>query len=277
MPAAVRHGMDELAEQLARPHSRSAMSEVDRHRQEPASTFDQVAIDKATEYAAEDADVTLRLWQRAEAAAGRRAHDHGLRDAGAAAGAGAGAHGAARHLDRPAGAVAAVRRVRADARRGSKPRSSELAGEPINPGSPKQLGDILFGKMGLPGGTKTKTGAWSTARAVLEELAEQGHELPQKILDWRQVSKLNSTYTDALPGYVNPETHRVHTTYALAATTTGRLSSIRAEPAEHPGPHRGRPQDPPRLHRRRRATSWSPPTIRRSSCGCSPRSPTSRR
>ncbi len=102
---------------------------------------------------------------------------------------------------------------------------SAIAGERFNPGSPKQLGDILFGKMGLPGATKTPTGAWSTRANVLEELAEQGHELPQKILDWRQVSKLRSTYTDALPSYVNPKTDRVHTSYALAATTTGRLSS----------------------------------------------------
>ena len=113
----------------------------------------------------------------------------------------------------------------AQKRRALEAEISKLAGEPLNPGSPKQLGDILFGKMGLPGGTKTKTGAWSTGARVLEELAEQGHELPQKILDWRQVSKLKSTYTDALPGYVNPTTHRVHTSYALAATTTGRLSS----------------------------------------------------
>ncbi|HEX2216348.1 MAG TPA: DNA polymerase, partial [Xanthobacteraceae bacterium] len=91
--------------------------------------------------------------------------------------------------------------------------------------SPKQLGDILFGKMGLPGATKTPTGAWSTRANVLEELAEQGHALPERILEWRQVSKLRSTYTDALPSYVNPDTGRVHTSYALAATTTGRLSS----------------------------------------------------
>jgi DNA polymerase-1 len=101
----------------------------------------------------------------------------------------------------------------------------KLAGEPINPGSPKQLGDILFGKMKLPGGSKTKTGAWSTGARTLEDLAEQGHALPQKILDWRQVTKLKSTYTDALPNFINPETRRVHTSYALAATTTGRLSS----------------------------------------------------
>ena len=101
----------------------------------------------------------------------------------------------------------------------------EDAQETFSVSSPKQIGDILFGKMGLSGGTKTKTGAWSTTAQVLDDLAEQGHALPSKILEWRQVSKLKSTYTDALPTYVNPQTHRVHTTYALAATTTGRLSS----------------------------------------------------
>jgi DNA polymerase-1 len=102
---------------------------------------------------------------------------------------------------------------------------AELAGEKFNLGSPKQLGDILFGKLGLPGASKTPTGAWSTRANVLEELAEQGHELPQKILDWRQISKLKSTYTDQLPAHVNAQTGRVHTSYALAATTTGRLAS----------------------------------------------------
>ena len=79
--------------------------------------------------------------------------------------------------------------------------------------------------MGLPGGSKTKTGQWSTSAQVLEDLAAEGHELPRKIVDWRQLTKLKSTYTDALPGYIHPETKRVHTSYALAATTTGRLSS----------------------------------------------------
>jgi DNA polymerase-1 len=100
-----------------------------------------------------------------------------------------------------------------------------LAGEPFNLGSPKQLGDILFGKIGLPGAKKTATGAWSTSASVLDDLAEEGHELPARILEWRQIAKLKSTYTDALQNYVNPRTHRVHTSYALAATTTGRLSS----------------------------------------------------
>lgn len=79
--------------------------------------------------------------------------------------------------------------------------------------------------MGLPGGSKTKTGQWSTSAQVLEDLAAEGAELPRKIVDWRQLTKLKSTYTDALPSYIHPETKRVHTSYALASTTTGRLSS----------------------------------------------------
>ena len=149
-----------------------------------------------------------------------------LRDAGAADAGGAGAHGASAAFP-STGQV--LSRLSSDfaqeagrARAGDQ-RARRRAGQSV--GSPKQLGDILFGKMGLPGGTKTKTGQWSTGARELEELAEQGHELPRKILDWRQVSKLRSTYTEALPNYVNPTTQRVHTSYALAATSTGRLSS----------------------------------------------------
>jgi DNA polymerase-1 len=102
----------------------------------------------------------------------------------------------------------------------------DIAGEPLNPGSPKQIGDILFGKMKLAGARKTKTGAWSTSASVLDDLAEEGHLLPTKILEWRQIAKLQSTYTDLLPSFVNPDTGRVHTNFALASTTTGRLSSF---------------------------------------------------
>src|SRR6266702_3540737 len=187
-------------------------------------TFDCVAVEKAAEYAAEDADVTLRLWQLLKP---RLASER--------------VSSVYETLERPLVAVLArmerrgisidrqvLSRLSGEFAQRAGALEAEiqvLAGEPLNPGSPKQLGDILFGKFGLPGGTKTKTGQWSTGARALEELAEQGHALPQKILDWRQVSKLRSTYTDALPGYVNPTTHRVHTSYALAATPTGRLSS----------------------------------------------------
>ena len=160
----------------------------------------------------------------AEAAARRRRAGLRLRAAGAAAGPGAGAHGRARHLGRPADASPAVGRVRA-ARRGARGRRLRAAGERFTIGSPKQLGDILFGKMGLPGGSKTKSGQWSTTAQLLEELAAEGHELPRRIVDWRQLTKLKSTYTDALPEYINPETKRLHTSYALASTPTGRISS----------------------------------------------------
>jgi DNA polymerase-1 len=188
-------------------------------------TFDCVGIDKAAECAAEHADITLRLWQVLK-----------LRLA---------AEGVARvyeTLERPLLPVLARMERRgisidrevlsrlsgefAQKAAGLEAEIRAIAGEEFNPGSPKQLGDVLFGKMGLPGGKKTKTGAWSTSASVLEELAEEGHELPQKILGWREVSKLKSTYTDALPGFVHPRTHRVHTSFALASTSTGRLASF---------------------------------------------------
>jgi DNA polymerase I len=187
-------------------------------------SFDQVPIDRATEYSAESADVILRLWRvlKPRLVAERMTTVYET-------------------LERPLVSVLArmerrgisidrqvLSRLSGDfAQTAARVEAElqELAGEPINVGSPKQIGDILFGRMGIPGGTKTKTGAWSTSAQILDDLAEQGHEFAKKILEWRQVSKLKSTYTDALPTYVNQQTHRVHTTYALAATTTGRLSS----------------------------------------------------
>ena len=216
------HGLDALAEsQLG--HATMSYGELTGSGKGKL-TFDQVAIDRATAYSAEDADVILRLWQvlKPRLIAERMTAVYET-------------------LERPLVGVLArmerrgisidrqvLARLSGDfAQTAARVESEiqEIAGEPINVGSPKQLGDIIFGKMGLPGGSKTKTGAWSTSAQVLDELAEQGHEFPKKILEWRQVSKLKSTYTDALPTYVHPQTHRVHTTYALAATTTGRLSS----------------------------------------------------
>jgi DNA polymerase-1 len=187
-------------------------------------TFGQVAIDRATAYSAEDADVALRLWTvlKPRLVADRMTAVYETLERPLVSVLGRmerrGISIDRQVLSRLSGDFAqTAARVEAELQ--------ELAGEPINVGSPKQIGDILFGKMGLPGGTKTKTGAWSTSASILDDLAEQGYDFPKKILEWRQVSKLKSTYTDALPTFVNPQTHRVHTTYALAATTTGRLSS----------------------------------------------------
>ncbi len=216
------HGMDTLSERFL-GHKPIAFSEVAGSGRNFVG-FARVAVDRATEYAAEDADVTLRLWralkprlaaerlttvyetlERPMIAALARMERRGVsidRDM----------------LSRLAGDFAqSMARLEAEI--------SRIVGGPFNPGSPKQLGDILFGQMGLPGGKKTATGAWSTTASVLDDLAAEGHELPARVLEWRQLSKLKSTYADALPGYVNPATGRVHTSYALAATTTGRLSS----------------------------------------------------
>ena len=216
------HGLDALAENWL-GHKTLSYGEVIGTGKAKLG-FDQVAIDRATCFAAEDADVLLRLWRilKPRLTAERMMTVYET-------------------LERPLiGVLARMERRGISIDRQVLSRLSsdfaqtaarieaeirEIAGEELNIGSPKQLGDILFGKMGLPGGKKTKTGAWSTSASILDELAEEGHQFPRKILDWRQVSKLRSTYTDALPNYVHPQTHRVHTTYALAATTTGRLSS----------------------------------------------------
>ena len=216
------HGMDELSKKWL-GHTPIAYKEV-AGSGKSAVTFDRVAIDKATAYAAEDADVTLRLWRLL---APRLAAE--------------GMTTVYETLERPlVDVIVAMERRGIAIDRQMLARLSgdfaqvmarleaeitELAGESFNVGSPKQLGDILFGKMGLPAPKKTATGAWATGADVLEDLAAQGHELPRKVLDWRQVSKLKSTYTDALPSFENPRTKRVHTSFALAATTTGRLSS----------------------------------------------------
>ena len=216
------HGMDELS-RTHLDHQTIQFGEVAGSGR-TFKGFARVAIDKATEYAAEDADITLRLWRVLEP----RLSAEGMRNV-------------YETLERPmVETLARMERRGISIDRQMLSRLSgefsqdmarleaeihSLAGENFNLGSTKQTADILFGKMGLPGGRKTPGGAWSTAAGVLDDLAEQGHELPARMLEWRQVSKLKSTYTDALPEWVDAHTKRVHTSFALAATTTGRLSS----------------------------------------------------
>ncbi len=216
------HGMDELSTRHL-GHTPIPFKEVAGSGKSKI-TFDRVPINKATAYAAEDADVTLRLW-------------HILKPRLVAEGMAT----LYERLERPMVPVLArmeregitVDRTVLASLSGTFAKGMEklvteihqLAGEEFNIGSPKQLGEILFDKMGIEGGKKTKTGAWGTGADVLEALAGQGHDLPVRVLAWRQLSKLRSTYTDALPEFINPDTGRVHTSYALASTSTGRLSS----------------------------------------------------
>ena len=218
----VGHGMDELSERHL-GHKPIAFKDV-AGSGKGAVTFDRVAIDRATQYAAEDADITLRLWLlfRHKLQLMRKVTVYET-------------------LERPLvpvllemenAGITVDRAVLAklSGEFGTKQQAIEidihkLAGQPFNIGSPKQLGDILFGKMGLPGGRKTATGAWSTDASALDDLAGEGVELAQRVLDWRQLAKLRSTYTEALPEFINPKTGRVHTSYAMASTSTGRLSS----------------------------------------------------
>ncbi len=216
------HGMDELASRHLdvkpipfKEVAGSGKSQV---------TFDLVPIERATAYAAEDADITLRLWLLLKA---RLATEHRVT--------------VYETLERPLSPVlaameregilvdrAVLARLSGDFAKGAaelEARAYDIADETFNLGSPKQLGEILFGKLNLPGGKKTATGAWSTDSQVLEDLARDGVELARTILDWRQLSKLRSTYTDSLPEHINPTTGRVHTSYAMAATSTGRLAS----------------------------------------------------
>ncbi|WP_350335873.1 DNA polymerase I [Coralliovum pocilloporae] len=216
------HGMDELS-QFWLDHKPIPYKEV-AGTGKAQVTFDRVPIETAAAYAAEDADVTLRLWLilKPRLVAERLTNVY-------------------ERLERPMIPLLArmeqrgisvdrqiLARLSGDFAQGMGALEADihqLAGQPFNIGSPKQLGDILFGQMGLPGGKKTKTGAWSTSAQVLDDLAAEGHELPGRIVEWRQLSKLKSTYTDALPTYIHPDTKRVHTSYSLASTTTGRLSS----------------------------------------------------
>ena len=216
------HGMDFLCETYFghKPISFKELAGTGKKQK----TFDQISLEDATPYAAEDADVTLRLWkflkpklvaekvttvyetlERPLPSVIAAMENHGIK------------------VDRAE--LARLSSMFAQKMAGLEAEAYELAGSQFNLGSPKQLGEILFDQMGLEGGKKTKTGAWQTGAGVLESLAEKGEKLPQTILDWRHYSKLKSTYTDALVQQINTRTGRVHTSFSLAATTTGRLSS----------------------------------------------------
>ncbi|MBB5275981.1 DNA polymerase-1 [Rhizobium rosettiformans] len=216
------HGMDGLSEKWL-GHTPIPYKDV-AGSGKSSVTFDLVDIDRATAYAAEDADVTLRLWlvlkPRLAAEGLTRIYERLERPLVPVL-----AHMEERGITVDRQILSRLSGELAQKAAAAEDEVYELAGERFNIGSPKQLGDILFGRMGLPGGSKTKTGQWSTSAQVLEDLAAEGAPLPRKIVDWRQLTKLKSTYTDALPGYIHPETKRVHTGYSLASTTTGRLSS----------------------------------------------------
>jgi DNA polymerase-1 len=215
------HGMDALSERYL-GHTPIPIKPL-LGAGKSAITFDRVPIDQATPYAAEDADVTLRLWQHLKpslhTAKTTRVYEtmerplvpvlaqmerHGIK------------------VDRDV--LSRMSNAFAQKMAGLEAEIHEFAGRPFNVGSPKQLGEILFDEMGLEGGKKGKTGAYATGADILEDLATE-HELPRRVLDWRQLSKLKSTYTDALQDHINPDTGRVHTSYSIAGASTGRLAS----------------------------------------------------
>jgi DNA polymerase-1 len=216
------HGMDELSE-LHLSHTPIAFSEV-AGKGKDKITFDCVPVPEATKYSAEDADVTLRLWRIIKPKLLEQQKRCVYET-----------------LERPlvmvladmerAGVMidpALLQKLSNDFAKSQAALEAEihkLAGQDFNIGSPKQLGEILFDKMKMEGGRKTKTGAWSTDSDVLEDVAAQGAPIAKKVLEWRGLAKLRGTYTDALPGYINPKTGRVHTSYAMASTSTGRLAS----------------------------------------------------
>lgn len=216
------HGMDELS-RLWLGHEPIPFKAV-AGTGKAQKSFKHVPLKEATAYAAEDADVTLRLHRLLRPRLARE-----------------GLLSVYETLERPMPAVLAAMEcegVRVDTdrlrelsndfavRMGElEVRAHQLAGRAFNLGSPKQIGEILYREMGLSGGRTTATGASSTDASVLEDLAAQGHELPRVLLDWRQLSKLKGTYTDALVAAIAPRTGRVHTSFSLASTTTGRLSS----------------------------------------------------
>ncbi|NNL17448.1 MAG: DNA polymerase I [Boseongicola sp.] len=215
------HGMGQLSERYLEHHPIEIKSLLGTGKSQ--ITFDRVDVNDAVKYAAEDADITLRLWQAFKPELHKKRVTTVYET-----------------LERPLVPVLAemeMTGIKVDREVLSKMSNAfaqkmaqledeihELAGQGFNVGSPAQVGEILFEKMELPGGKKGKTGKYSTPADVLEDLATE-HELPGRVLDWRQVQKLKSTYTDALQDHINPDTGRVHTSYSIAGANTGRLAS----------------------------------------------------
>ena len=216
------HGMDELAE-LHFDHKTIHFEDL-CGKGKNQITFDRVPIDKASDYAAEDADITLRLHQllKRQLIEARRTTVYET-------------------LERPLVAIldkmertgikvdrTVLQRLSTDFTKRMKELEAtahKQAGHEFNLGSPKQLGEVLFEELGIQGAKKTKSGGHQTGAEVLEGLAAQGHELPATVLAWRQLQKLTGTYTDALAQQINEADGRIHTSYAMAVTSTGRLSS----------------------------------------------------
>ncbi len=215
------HGMDTLSDRYLN-HTPIPIKQL-LGTGKAAITFDRVPIDEAVKYAAEDADITLRLWhtfkprlhaehvttvyetlERPLSPILGRMERHGIK------------------VDREV--LSRMSNAFAQKMAGLEAEIHELAGRSFNVGSPKQLGEILFDEMSLEGGKKGKTGAYATGADVLEDLATE-HDLPARVLDWRQLSKLKSTYTDALQDHIDPDTGRVHTSYVQTGASTGRLAS----------------------------------------------------
>ncbi|MCK0151420.1 DNA polymerase I [Marivita sp. S6314] len=215
------HGMDTLSERYL-GHTPIPIKEL-LGTGKSQITFDRVPIDKAVPYAAEDAEITLRLWlmfkpqlhqvkvtrvyetmERPLVPVLAQMERNGIK------------------VDRDT--LSRMSNAFSQKMAGLEDEIYELAGRKFNVGSPKQLGEILFDEMGLEGGKRGKTGAYATGADVLEDLAME-HDLPRRVLDWRQLSKLKSTYTDALQDHINPDTGRVHTSYSIAGANTGRLAS----------------------------------------------------
>ncbi len=226
------NGMDELAQRHL-GHTCIPFKAVIEHApgsKKADKTFAQVPVPKATEYAAEDADVTFRLWLalKPRLAAEHRATVYETLERPLVPVIAEMEHEGIK-VDRKILARLSAQFAEKIAELGNE--IQKLAGYEFNLASPKQLGELLFDKLKLPGGKKTKTGQWETRATLLddlsnnEELPEDAKTLINKMLEWRQLSKLRSTYTDALPNFINERTGRIHTSYILAATTTGRLAS----------------------------------------------------